>query len=769
MFIFRKLFKKHSIFITFLISYLLMLLVAIAIGGLSYSRYSSVIKKQMENYNVAMLQQAQSILDEKLISIQKLVVDIGQDSFVQRLLYAGSEMDGSDKFNISKTVELLAKNKNRDNIIDSLYIYLRNPDLIISNSSSYVPTVFYNEDYRYTVWSIDEWQELLKNKCFIDYKASQRVKTSSEERQLVSVFQSLPFEASNRTLGMLVVSIDSTSITNMLNEINVLNKGAVYITDSSNKVILGTGNEELLKAAADGIHSTKINYSYKKFNGQEVIISNVPSMVNGWSYISIIPTKLFMQELNYVHNITLIIVMIFLLFGIVLAYLFAKYNFKPIQKICNNLKNNVDIDVEEIDMKNEIEYISIVTNKTIQDYSDVKNSMIKQIPVLQANFLAQLLKGNISEEDGLLESLESLGLNFKYERFVVLLINIDEYSENTLKERNLMKFVIANIMEKVENEMFIVYTVDIDTDRTAVIINMQEISTKTKEDLFNLVKKVMDFVKDKFNTIITVGVGGFQNEIDNIKISYHQALKAIEYQLLQVNGKIVFADNIPATEKSYFYPIEIEMKLINSIKIGDINKVQELLKNIFEKNFDSNTLSLEMARCLFFDIMSTAIKVISNSGADYEGIFGSEVKHYGNIIGCKNINEMKEVLKTEFCRICSYINDNKKSRNTVLIENITEYINIHFNSQGLSLVSVADAFSINPNYLSGYFKEQTGENFMNYVNNVRLGKVKDLLKETTMSLQDISKKVGYSNSGVLIRNFKKYEGITPGEYREKIV
>jgi two-component system response regulator YesN len=759
--------KKRSIFVTFLVSHLLIIILAIIVGYIGYREYNMVIKKQVESYNIAMLEQAQKVLDERIAGIKKTIVNVGTDLEIQRLLYSGYELDGNDRFNISRAITNLSRYKGTDSFIYNIYVALNNSNTIITNTKSTNFENFYKQDSIYSQWSFNEWKKKLTEKYYMEFKPVQKVTTSEEEEQLITVFQSIPFGNVDGSLGCVVVSIDSNKIKELLKDINILNKGTVYITDDKNQIILSTGSNELLDSVKELNFSINSGFLYKKVQGTEVIISSVASSANGWRYVSVIPTKYVMQEINSIRNLTLILFLVSLSGAIALAYFLARKNFNPIRKMVDDLKGKVNNGVE-IASKNEIEFINQVTNKAFHEYEEIKTTMISQIPVIKANLLQQLIEGNITEEKDLKESLEALGINFKFNFFSIILINIDEYFENSLNERNMMKFVVGNIIEYIGNEKYEMHMVDIKSDRVAILVNLSGMDEENMTRLLNLGHTVLDFMKEKLNTVITVALGNIIEGIDKINISYYQALKTIEGQLLRANGKVVKFSDIAKNEKVYSYPIEIELLLINSVKMGNIDKVVQILNEVFEENFENVNISIEMFRCLFFDIMSTAIKVISNLGVNYERIFGNEFRPYESIVACKNILEMQAVLRAIYGEICKYINDNKKSKNQVLIENIMEYIKTFFRNPGLSLVCVADAFDINPNYLSGYFKEQTGENFMNFVNSVRLNEAKRLLQDTKLPLQDICREVGYSNSGVLIRNFKKYEGITPGEYREKI-
>ena len=81
---------------------------------------------------------------------------------------------------------------------------------------------------------------------------------------------------------------------------------------------------------------------------------------------------------------------------------------------------------------------------------------------------------------------------------------------------------------------------------------------------------------------------------------------------------------------------------------------------------------------------------------------------------------------------------------------------------------IAEKFQMHPVYQSSFCKEQTGDSLSNYVNKARLNKAKQLLREQKMNINDAAVKAGYYNSNALIRAFKKYEGITPSQYKELV-
>jgi YesN/AraC family two-component response regulator len=103
-----------------------------------------------------------------------------------------------------------------------------------------------------------------------------------------------------------------------------------------------------------------------------------------------------------------------------------------------------------------------------------------------------------------------------------------------------------------------------------------------------------------------------------------------------------------------------------------------------------------------------------------------------------------------------------------LIRSIRSYIDEHYGNPDLSLVHLSDAFGVPSKYVSQVFKEECGQNFVDYVADIRLERAKQLLAETDLKVQDIAAEVGYLHTFSFTRVFKKTLGLTPGEYRKKL-
>lgn len=120
--------------------------------------------------------------------------------------------------------------------------------------------------------------------------------------------------------------------------------------------------------------------------------------------------------------------------------------------------------------------------------------------------------------------------------------------------------------------------------------------------------------------------------------------------------------------------------------------------------------------------------------------------------------------------ISSYGNDSRyliEKYSNPHVKTALTYIHQHL-SEPLSLEIISTAICINPSYLSDLFKREVGMKFSDYVNTRRIKTAENLLRNTNMSIQEISELCGYKNVGYFSTCFKKTTGMKPSDYKHKI-
>lgn len=760
--------RENSLFYTFFISYITILVITIVLGSMSYLSSASVLKNEMESYNMAMLQQAQQVIDERLLSVEQLILEISLNLRIQKFLYSGYYEDGVDIYDLAKVQEEIYNYSRINSMVDMLFVYYKNLDIIISDTSKYEPGFFYNQVVPYSEWKYEQWKEMLSKGYFKEYKPAQTIGTNIYRSNAITLFTSLPYGNKKQPLGNLVILLKEDKIASLLDDINILGKGTVYVLDSKDQVITSIGDKSMMKPFSYNSFKGR-SYFYDMINGKETIVSFIDSKISDWKYISVIPTSAFSNRIRNIKVTAIIIILLELIIGTVVALLFSRRNYLPIKRIMERLRENIKGIDSISNVTNQIDFIEKVTAMTIRENNKIREIVNQMQPVYYTNLMIQLMKGFYKGNANIQPLLASAGVFFKNRDFCVFLVNIDDCAsfvkDDSINEYGLVKLVIGNVFTELINKTGNVYCVDMEWDVLALIVNFNSEHEGNHPGLLSIAHYGHQVVLDHFSILVSIGIGNTYTGHDGINRSYQEASKALEYKLVKGAGSVITYEDISNVQQSYNYPFDMEMKLSNSIKSGDIGSVYQVLDEVYGKNFKETRQSLELSRCLFFNMISTAIKVINELNIDFERAFPTGSHPFKMLIGCKTVSEMYETLKEVYNILCAYINRNKKSHNAELKDRILEFIENNYENYNFSLSTIAEAFKINNNYLSCFFKEQIGENFIGYLNKMRVLKTKALLVNTDLTLDNIAQRLGYANSRVLIRVFKKFEGMTPGEYR----
>ena len=101
------------------------------------------------------------------------------------------------------------------------------------------------------------------------------------------------------------------------------------------------------------------------------------------------------------------------------------------------------------------------------------------------------------------------------------------------------------------------------------------------------------------------------------------------------------------------------------------------------------------------------------------------------------------------------------------IDDFVSLVSQHYTTEH-STEYYADRLCITPNYLNKIVRQSLGTSAKGYILNQLLREAKRLLRYTTLTVQEISARLGFDTATYFVRLFRKYEGQTPLQYRESM-
>lgn len=397
---------------------------------------------------------------------------------------------------------------------------------------------------------------------------------------------------------------------------------------------------------------------------------------------------------------------------------------------------------------------------------NIQKQFEQQKSILFNAFLHRLLRGKISELTTTEDIIRFYGLQHITPHWAVVLFNGNFKNSHVHKEYNIIqrKDILSSIkytlMDNIQHVNG-VYMTEID-DMIAVLINTNEKSTEILKSICIASEVVLKEIAIYGLVMYSAVSDIYSEELQGISICYAEALEALEYGMMFDVNTVMSFNELGKQSETFEYTIEMEQKLINNIRSGDIDNTRNLLHEIFEQNISKNKIGLDMLKILVMDLLSTAIKA---AGKEIAGRLIEDMQPARYIYSCKTIPEIEQCITRILFYVCEKCKENTKNRNESLCNDVMCFIQENYTNLSLSVVYISEKFELSSIYLSTVFSKCTGISILDYIHRCRVEKACELLRNTYKSSKEIASAVGYTDVNTFIRNFKKCKGITPGEYR----
>ncbi len=760
-------------FAALLLSHLFVFIIPVTIGSIVYVKIEQIMIDNSYRSNSAMLEQMKHMMDSRTQEIDYLMRQIASNPKQQHLMEKNGEATSSaEQYQFFEFMQELSRYSAYNTLFHDFYVYFGNTDTILTTSMKTDSKTFYNQIYSYKNISYEDYKSrILLGDHFKSYLPSQAIVSGARAENMVTYVQSLPLAKQSKPDGSLVILIDEAQIRSLLDQTEGLHEGNMYILNEQMEVIIGpeegkaldvSDREQLLRH--DGEQS---GYYHTTMDGEEHLAAYTKSKVNGWTYLSVFPKKVVLEQVNTVKKWSVAAVVACLLGGIGLSVYLTRRHYGPIQEVVHTIRNGRSQSVKG--RQNELKLIKDTVESLFGKEHQLENKISQQVPIIRADFLNRLVCGQVDADAISRDDLTFMGLYFEHSSFSVILFDIDDASrfmkEDTEREWALIRFILMNVSEELLEHGG--YAFEMEKNRLAVLMNINT-GMESEQRIKPFTEDVVRLMEARFRTSITAGVSACHEGLSRIADGYGEALIALSYKMIKGTSGVIYYENVRHTPAdSFIYPVDIELQLINQTKHGDPENAERLLDKLYEMNFSSKSLSPEKIGWLFQNMQSTLIKIMDALRLAPGEILAGEsdlAKYFASAI---TADDKFDRIKAVFLNIGTKIKEERTDKGEELYNRIVGFIEEHYHDNNLSLTMIAEHFDLSPIYISAFFKKQSGDNVSELITRVRIKHAKRLLAEE-LTINEIALRIGYSNNIVLTKVFKKHEGITPGKYRESL-
>jgi two-component system, response regulator YesN len=693
-----------------------------------------------------MIYEVEKSINDRFNELNELTIQLSHTPWVSKIMYMQRQELDRDRVTFSDlndSVQELRGYEAMNNFITTVAVVFPDKNLVISSAGMANTNVFFNELYRLPKVNKDDFQKMITSYGAPKVLMPQLLYSNQISERVLPYIHTVP-SPDQRPHAVLVTYIKGEKLKALLQVTQVLDDSSIYIFNEKGEEIASlNGRNEILDDIRTKNHENmKANEKVIKVSKDKYFASTRVSNTNKWTYIMLTPQKTITKELNTIKYLAAFFTIILFSIGLAFSYIMASHNYNPLYKLVKLVipyyTSSFSGVINEYDLLHEAVSTLLHEDELLRMQSSQQNLL------LQNAYLVKVLE----EDPDIMEYHEQmqkvLHINFIHANFIAVVF----FLKNIKALKNSVHIRINKCMEAYDADIFFA---EISGKKKAAVINFD-----CQEQLKQLIEELKIIIEEELETNCTASVGSVQPTLKEVSCSYREAMVAVNYRFTGGKREIVFFDEIKASNiLYYYYPTDKEAQLVNALKMANFENVQLLLREIIDKNTGSCTGNI---KCLFYNFLATALIVINDMGLNE---FIRPDKTF--VQPADTIEEIEQFFSGLYGDICSIINKNKKGKNELLKESIRVYMEENYDKQDMCLEKVSEAAGISPSYLSKFFKEEFGYNFLDYLNRKRIEKAKVLLNGN-MTIIQIAQIVGYNNDVTFRRVFKKYEGSTPGSY-----
>lgn len=524
--------------------------------------------------------------------------------------------------------------------------------------------------------------------------------------------------------------------------------GNLSIMDQEGRLVSTLYSAEMLEDISKEEFASKILKSEKDSGCFVSNVSDVKSFVTyaysknlGWFFIRIIPYGSMYDNLKKIGLITVLLLVLYVAVGFGLSYMITGKAKRSIDDIIDGLKKQIKDSRSDLEkLKEEFLYTSLTSNMPTAP-EQIRNAFSKyNIAFTAENMLLLVL--------------------FRIDFYNDLFAKIKSYDIRILKQ------AVMNTSAEIFHEKYTVEAVDMKDDDFILILADTGCPEQNPDHLDNMIKLVQDSVEKDTQVSLSAALSSRGYTFSDINLLYTEVRQASSYRLFYGHKCIIHSEELKTlTSEDYVYPAEKEKMLQDLLMLGKLEPAGKLLVEILDSTRGYpvtvlNSLLLRLTSSLGRTFES--IENISKYSLDYN--FNSFIEALNK---CETLDEIHGRFYDMFDHVFSILEQQRNSKYGLLINKAIDIINRCYADPGLCLNSIASELNISPGYLGKLFRTYTSKSVGDSINKIRIEKALKLLEECAMPIYDISAMVGFSNKNYFYTIFKRIEGITPSEYRQK--
>lgn len=400
--------------------------------------------------------------------------------------------------------------------------------------------------------------------------------------------------------------------------------------------------------------------------------------------------------------------------------------------------------------------------------------ILKQVdeikPIIKEKILSDILYGTL-DNDNPLEKAANYGLDIVKGKYSLLLAEIDNYKSLAADGTGRLEKTVADAADMAfpQAEEYSRQFVRIDSSKFAFILSFARLSEEAaiNRAVRAFAERLISGFRDEKGLSITVSMASPVNRLGDICKAYSLCYEILSQKMFLGKGKVLSQlkkqGEQPPGEADLF---NVNRELMSGLSSRDTHKINHYIDYIFDALANSRITSSVHIQSYCINTISHLQLALLEMNESIENIFGPGTVLWDRLSYFETIPEIKNSMKNIFRTVVEYLDQKSNNRSRKIIGQVLKYVEENY-SKEITLKEIASELFYSPNHLGCIFKEETGQTFSEYLNEHRMKRAGQLLKDPTVKTYEVAHLVGYNNANPFIKQFKQYYGLTPREFRDR--
>jgi two-component system response regulator YesN len=253
---------------------------------------------------------------------------------------------------------------------------------------------------------------------------------------------------------------------------------------------------------------------------------------------------------------------------------------------------------------------------------------------------------------------------------------------------------------------------------------------------------------------------GWENYIHVRELTYQQSLLYEEVQ----NRKLL---EKKLSEQTFFYSIDKEQAMMAKVKVGDQEGARKEFQALMTDIVMSGGGELPIIKTRIIELCTILSRTAVSVGGDLDASSQANGGFFERIFRQTSVEETTAVAFEILEYYLDRVREAQENPGNVNVQQMIDYMRENFR-RNLTLEEITDSAFLSVSYGSRLFKKIHRVSIMEYLLQIRMEEAKKLLHNPHYLIDEIAVKTGYGDAGYFTKVFKKYEGVTPTQYRQSI-